>query len=359
MKIITIVGARPQFIKAAAVSRVLEEHYSDKIQEIMIHTGQHYDENMSKIFFNELGISPPLYNLKISGGEHGDMTGRMIIEIEKLLISEKPDSVLVYGDTNSTLAAAIAAVKLNIPLFHVEAGLRSFNMSMPEEVNRILTDRVSSLLFCPTDKSVENLKNEGIENGVFNVGDVMYDIAIYYRDLISNNNKIISNKMNQDEFILTTIHRAENTNNPERLKSIVDALELLSHEFSILLPLHPRTRKLLIEYNLIQKLDNTTLIQPLSYLDMIELERSARVILTDSGGVQKEAFFYNVPCVTMRDETEWVETVDLGWNRLVGANSEKIIKHTRDFYKNPPIPSEVKPYGYGDAANKIVEKIYN
>lgn len=354
MKIMTVIGARPQFIKAAAVSRVIKKNYKGKIQEILLHTGQHYDENMSKIFFEQLDISLPDINLNISGGNHGSMTGRMIIEIEKQLEVEKPDLVLVYGDTNSTLAASISASKLNIPISHVEAGLRSFNMNMPEEVNRILTDHVSSLLFCPTNTSVMNLANEGISDGVFNVGDVMYDIAIHYSEKIKND----KTQQNKQDYILATLHRAENTDNIDRLESIVQAFCELSQDIPIILPLHPRTRNILTKLNLINNLKAVNIIEPQSYIDMIRYEQSAKVILTDSGGMQKEAFFYKVPCVTMRDETEWTETIDLKWNILVGADKEKIIENTKNFFEASPKILPDQPYGDGSASNKIINEIH-
>lgn len=354
MKIMTVIGARPQFIKAAAVSRIIKKNYEGRIQEILLHTGQHYDENMSKIFFEQLDISRPHINLNISGGNHGSMTGRMIIEIEKHLISEKPDMVLVYGDTNSTLAASISASKLNIPISHVEAGLRSFNMNMPEEVNRILTDRVSHQLFCPTSLSVRNLHNEGINKGVYNVGDVMYDIAIHYGDKLDSKKDYI----NDQDYILATLHRAENTDSLSRMKSIIDAFQILSKDMHIILPLHPRTKNILKEYKLSEKLNAVEVIEPQSYLDMIALEKSAKVILTDSGGIQKEAFFYQVPCVTMRDETEWRETIESGWNVLVGADSNSIVNNVRNFYETAPRLCSKKPYGNGDASLKITDTIY-
>lgn len=354
-KILTIVGARPQFIKAAAVSRVIRNQYADKACEVLVHTGQHYDENMSKVFFDELGIPQPKYNLEISGGLHGAMTGRMLESIEKVLIDERPDWVLIYGDTNSTLAGALAAAKLHIPVAHVEAGLRSFNMRMPEEVNRILSDRISTSLFCPTQAAVDNLAAEGVKTGVFNVGDVMYDVALYYRDLAKRNSRTLNDLgLTEGAFALATCHRAENTDDPERLRGIVSALGEVAKAMPVILPLHPRTRKLLDDHNLRSELGVVKVVEPLAFLEMVSLEQAAKVILTDSGGVQKEAFFYGVPCVTMRDETEWVETVELGWNQLVGADRSRIVEAAAKAKQGQDNQS---PYGDGQASTKIVAEL--
>lgn len=354
-KIVTVVGARPQFIKAAAVSRVIRTDFADRIEEVLVHTGQHYDDNMSKVFFDELDIPRPKYNLEISGGQHGAMTGRMLEAIEKVLLQEQPDWLLIYGDTNSTLAGALAAAKLHIPVAHVEAGLRSFNMRMPEEVNRILADRVSSLLFCPTQTAVDNLKAEGVTKGVHNVGDVMYDVALFYRDRARQHSTVLDRLgLSRGAFALATCHRAENTDDPARLGQILTALAELAAEQPVVLPLHPRTRKLVAENGLSGQLDQLLVTEPLPFLDMVALEQAARMVLTDSGGVQKEAFFYGVPCITMRDETEWVETVDTGWNRLVGADRARILAAARD----PHRPSvQTKPYGNGDASLRILETL--
>ena len=355
MKIVTVVGARPQFIKAAAVSRVIRNDYAGKIEEVLVHTGQHYDENMSKVFFEELDIPQPKYNLEISGGQHGGMTGRMLEAVENVLLQEKPDWLLIYGDTNSTLAGALAAAKLHIPVAHVEAGLRSFNMRMPEEINRILADRVSSLLFCPTKTAVNNLKAEGISKGVHDVGDVMYDVSLFYRDRARQQSTVIQTLgLTPGSFALATCHRAENTDDPQRLGAILSALDEVAGKLPVVLPLHPRTRKLIGEYGFSHHLSALNVTEPLPFLDMVALEQAAQVILTDSGGVQKEAFFYGVPCITMRDETEWVETVDLGWNRLVGASSNSIISAVNEIMQSPREIVSSAPYGLGKAASDIV-----
>lgn len=349
MKIVTIIGARPQFIKAAAVSRKIREEN----QEIIIHTGQHYDDNMSKIFFEELDIPYPDYNLNVGSSGHGAQTGRMLEKIEEILEKECPDWILVYGDTNSTIAGALAASKMLIPVAHVEAGLRSFNMNMPEEQNRILTDHISKLLFAPTETSVSNLRNEGIkEEIIHNVGDVMYDATLHF-EKIANEKSIIMEKLeiNEGDYILATVHRAENTNDISRLRNIIEALN--SCQMNIILPLHPRTKKYIEDYNLKLK-ENIRVIEPVGYLDMIMLEKNSKKIVTDSGGVQKEAFFFNKPCITLRDETEWVETVNNGWNILVGANESKILNAIQNF---SPTNDRENYYGDGDAAHKIVSKL--
>jgi UDP-GlcNAc3NAcA epimerase len=355
MKIVTIIGARPQFIKAAAISRVIRDRHAGRIEEVLVHTGQHYDDNMSKVFFDELDIPRPRYNLEISGGNHGAMTGRMLEAVENVLLQEKPDWVLIYGDTNSTLAGALAAAKLHMPVAHVEAGLRSFNMRMPEEINRILADRVSAMLFCPTETAVANLQAEGITKGVHNVGDVMYDVALFYREKARSQSKCLQ-QLNLPEggFALATCHRAENTDNLERLSGIVSALGRIAERLPVVLPLHPRTRKLIAEHGLSGHMAKLIVTEPLSFLDMVALEQAAQVILTDSGGVQKEAFFYRVPCVTMRDETEWVETVETGWNQLTGADCAKIFAAARNL-RRPAV--DVMPYGDGHASRKIVDQL--
>jgi len=358
IRIVTIVGARPQFIKAAAVSRVIGNEFADSVSEVLVHTGQHYDANMSEVFFAELDIPHPRYNLEIAGGQHGAMTGRMLEAVERVLLEERPDWVLIYGDTNSTLAGALAAVKLHIPVAHVEAGLRSFNMRMPEEVNRIVADRVSSLLFCPTETAVRNLANEGIVTGVHNVGDVMYDVALYYREQAKRQTTVLGDLgLASGGYALATCHRAENTDDPQRLSQIVSALAEIAKQIPVVLPLHPRTRKLIADNGLDDRLGSVIVTEPIPFLEMVALEQAARVILTDSGGVQKEAFFYGVPCVTMRDETEWVETVELGWNRLVGASADAIVAAVSEETLGTRSVAEVFPYGRGDAARKIINDI--
>jgi len=358
IKVFTVIGARPQFIKAAALSRVLRNEYNGQIEEILVHTGQHYDENMSNVFFEELDIPHPNYNLEISGGNHGEMTGRMLAAIERVLLKERPGWVLVYGDTNSTLAGALAAVKLHIPVAHVEAGLRSFNMRMPEEVNRILADRISTFLFCPTDTAVKNLKAEGISNGVHNVGDVMYDASLFYRDRAKEKSDILDRLgLEPGKFVLATCHRAENTDDPNRLREICLGLSDIASTLTVVFPMHPRTRKRIDENGLRRILTQTKIIDPVSFLDMVALEQAAKVILTDSGGVQKEAFFYGVPCVTMRDETEWVETTKLGWNKLAGAVRKKI-QSSVSSGSITKTGKRATPYGDGHAAKRIASILH-
>jgi len=356
MKILTVLGARPQFVKAAALSRAIGE-YAGNITERIIHTGQHYDPGLSQVFFDELEIPAPFAHLDIGGGNHGAMTGRMLEGIERIIQQETPDWVLVYGDTNSTLAGALAAAKLHVPIAHVEAGLRSYNRRMPEEINRVLTDHVSTLLLCPTQTAVENLGKEGIMGGVHNVGDVMYDIALYWRERARTQSRILASLgLPEHGFALATCHRAENTDDPARLGGIVSALAEINRDLPVVLPLHPRTRKYLQEHGLMSQVQALTLVEPLPFLDMIALEQAARVILTDSGGVQKEAFFYQVPCITLRDETEWVETIDLGWNRLAGADTARILaafSNSSDTAK----AQHAAPYGNGKASQLILDTL--
>ncbi|MEI7474155.1 MAG: UDP-N-acetylglucosamine 2-epimerase (non-hydrolyzing) [bacterium] len=348
MKIITVVGARPQFIKAAPVSRELRKQHT----EILVHTGQHYDYNMSDIFFNELNIPKPDYNLEIGSGAHGKQTAEMLIKIEEVLLKEKPDILLVYGDTNSTLAGALAAVKLHIPIAHVEAGLRSFNRIMPEEINRVMTDHISSYLFAPTETAMINLKNEGLLDNSYNVGDVMYDATLYNINIAEEKSNILKDlDLKIKEYCLATVHRAENTDTKENLSNIITAL--IQSEKKIILPIHPRTRKKITEFgldNLINSADNIVLIDPVGYLDMIVLEKNAEKIVTDSGGVQKEAYFMNVPCITMRTETEWVETVNSQWNKIVGTNKKLIIDA---LYDNNIPNAHPDFYGNGNSSKKI------
>lgn len=355
IKIITIVGARPQFIKAAALSREFSKH--DNIEEIIVHTGQHFDKNMSDIFFEEMEIPHPKYNLAINSLGHGAMTGRMLEKIEEILIQEKPNLLLVFGDTNSTLAGALAAKKLHIKVAHVEAGLRSFNIDMPEEVNRILTDRISNFLFCPTETAVNNLMLEGYKNidtSIINCGDVMQDAALYYAKESAKKSNII-NKIGKNPFILCTLHRAENTDSPERLANIVEALNDIHESISIVLPLHPRTQKKLAESSL--KL-NVTIIEPASYFEMIELLKNCSLVITDSGGLQKEAFFFKKNCVTMRDETEWVELIEHSLNKLAGADKKLIKQEVFNMLDNKPDFS-INLYGNGNASKNICSEILN
>ncbi len=349
MKLCTVVGARPQFIKAAAVSRIIA--LCSNVTESIIHTGQHYDVNMSDVFFDELDIPRPDYNLGIGGGSHGQNTGRMIEGIEQVLMKEKPDWLLVYGDTDSTLAGAIAAAKLHIPIAHVEAGLRSFNRLMPEEINRIITDHTSNLLFTPTNNATKNLKSEGIEGRkVAQVGDVMQDAALFYHDKAQN----IPGLVYRNGFILCTIHRAENTNDIARLISICSALNTIAENTQVILPLHPRTRKIITTVPC--DLSKLTLIDPVGYLKMVWLLKECGMVVTDSGGLQKEAFFFNKPCVTIRDQTEWVELVDLGVNKLAGPDKVEIVSAVQEM-QCKRIVDKYELYGGGNAANRIVEML--
>ena len=350
MKILTILGARPQFIKAGTVSREIKKY--NNIEEIIVHTGQHYDANMSNIFFEEMQIPRPNYFLGIGGKSHGTMTGQMIEKIEEVVLKENPDWVLVYGDTNSTLAGAIVASKLHIKLAHIEAGLRSFNMKMPEEINRILTDRVSNILFCPTGIAVENLKNEGFENFPIKIvksGDVMQDGAIFYKKL-SQKPSSFSIK---NQFILSTIHRAENTDNKKRLRDIFEALNEIAKDKQIILPLHPRTKKIL--QNLKLNIENLTIIEPVGYLEMVWLIDNCDLIMTDSGGLQKEAYFFKKSCITLRDETEWVELIENRFNVLVGADKESILNQYYNYNFNTSFNMDL--YGNGLASKKIIRAL--
>lgn len=348
-KVVSVVGARPQFIKAAPVSRVLRQ----VAQEVMIHTGQHYDRELSAVFFDELNIPQPDYNLGVGSGSHGWQTGQMLIQIEQVLLAEQPDWVLVYGDTNSTLAGALAAVKLHFPVAHVEAGLRSFSREMPEEHNRVLTDHVADLLFCPTKTAVDNLEREGIRRGVHRVGDVMYDAILHNSAIAEQRSDVLARLgLASGSYALATVHRPYNTDNPQRLQSILLAFADL--DLPVVLPVHPRTRQRLTDLGLSDpksKIQNLELIAPVGYLDMLALERHARLILTDSGGVQKEAFFFAVPCLTLRDETEWVETVEAGWNQVVGADRATIVRAAREFR---PVGAPQQFLGDGHSAEQMV-----
>jgi UDP-GlcNAc3NAcA epimerase len=357
-KILTIIGARPQFIKASAVSAAIAA--CPQLTEIVVHTGQHFDANMSDVFFPELGMDKPVYQLGIHGCGHGEMTGRMLIEIEKVLLAERPDAVLVYGDTNSTLAGALAAAKLHIPVAHVEAGLRSFNMAMPEEINRILADRMSEWLFTPTDAADQHLLREGVASArIHQVGDVMFDVALRYGARASASDAVrkLDPVLRRQPYCLVTIHRAENTDNPARLGVIVDALTAFARETPVIWPLHPRTRAVLARQGILEALARSmTLLDPLGYLDMVYLEKHAALIATDSGGIQKEAFFYHVPCVTLRDETEWTELVAGGWNRLAPpTDAARVLATLRASVGT--CGDDILPYGRGDAAGRIVQQL--
>ena len=355
LKILTILGARPQFIKAGSVSREIAKH--SNVREIIVHTGQHYDANMSDIFFDEMQIPKPDYLLGIGGKSHGAMTGQMIEKIEEVALVEKPDWIMVYGDTNSTLAGAIVASKLHIKLAHIEAGLRSFNMRMPEEVNRILTDRVSDILFCPTTTAIQNIKNEGYDNfncKIINSGDVMQDGAIFYKEFAK---KPSTMSFQPSNFILCTIHRAENTDNAGRLKDIFEALNQIAKEKQVILPLHPRTKKIIGDLNI--STENLTVIDPIGYLEMVWLIDNCEFVMTDSGGLQKEAYFFAKPCITLRDETEWVELVDCGANVLVGADKDKISKafDNINMFDNKCFSNNL--YGVGNASEIIISHMIN
>ncbi len=353
MKILTVVGARPQFIKAAAVSREIGRHSS--LNEIVLHTGQHYDHNMSEVFFREMNIPDPAYNLNIKSSLQGEMTGRMIEGIEHVILSEKPDIILLYGDTNSTLAGAIAASKLFVKIAHVEAGLRSHNRNMPEEINRILTDRVSDILFCPTDTAMKNLMQEGFDNFKavrIKTGDVMYDMALYYSKMSAGKSAIMA-KVRMQDFILCTFHRAENTNDPQKLSSIVNALNEIHQSMRIVLPLHPRTRKTVEALGLDLKVET---IEPQGYFDMLELTKNCKMVITDSGGLQKEAYFFRKPCICLRDETEWTELVDAGYLKLTGSNKEKIISAFKN-YSSSEGKYDEGFYGDGNASAKIAAEL--
>lgn len=346
MKVLTVVGARPQFIKAAAVSRELRRRH----EEVLVHTGQHYDEGMSDVFFEELGIPEPDYNLGVGSDSHGAQTAAMLAGLEERIDAESPDAVLVYGDTNSTLAAAVAASKMDPALAHVEAGLRSYNREMPEEVNRVLTDHAADVLFAPSERAVENLRAEGVVGEVHEVGDVMYDAVLWARDRAAEHSTILSDlDLEPGEYVLATVHRAANTDDPDRLSAILDALAADPRE--VVLPAHPRTVNRMDEYGIRDEAaDRLTLTDPVGYLDFVRLQDGADVVATDSGGVQKEAFFLDTPCVTMREETEWHETVVSGWNALVGADREAI---RRALANADPPAEKPRPYGDGDAAAKI------
>lgn len=356
-KIVTVLGARPQFIKASVVSAALAN--VPGLKEVVVHTGQHFDANMSDVFFSELGMARPAHQLDIHGGGHGEMTGRMLIEVEKVLVAEKPDVVLVYGDTNSTLAGALAAAKLHIPIAHVEAGLRSFNMRMPEEINRILTDRLSRWLFVPTEAAVGNLVREGVpREQIEQVGDVMYDVALHHGARVAPDTGLLARlALGGAPYLLATVHRAENTDDPARLRAIADAMVQVGESMPVIWPMHPRTTAILDGMGQLSRLRNVLkVLPPLGYLDMVQVEKYAAVIVTDSGGVQKEAFFCGVPCVTLRDETEWVELVDAGWNRLVRPSDADTVAQTV-LGAVGSLGRDVRPYGDGKAAVAIAQAL--
>lgn len=355
MKILTIVGARPQFVKAAALSREIKKHTG--LREIIVHTGQHFDANMSDIFFEEMEIPKPDYNLNINGLSHGAMTGQMLEQLEKVMTGEKPDVVLIYGDTNSTIAGALAAKKLHIKVAHVEAGLRSFNMQMPEEINRILTDRISNWLFCPTDTAINNLKKEGYENipsTIVKTGDVMEDAALYYAERAKEKSHIIQTlNLGGKTFILTTIHRAENTDVAANLENIINALNELSETYPVIVPLHPRTRKIISDKGY---QTNFTIIDPVGYFDMIMLLQHCSLVITDSGGLQKEAFFFNKLCITTREQTEWVELVENGYNFIAGTDKQKIVSLATQKI-TAAFPAKLNLYGNGNACYNICKSL--
>ena len=374
IKILTVIGARPQIIKAAALSRAIRDDFSDKVEEKILHTGQHYDAVMSQVFFDELGIPQPDYNLGIGSGKHGEQTAKMISGIENIILSEHFDGVVLYGDTNSTLAGAVAAVKQHIPIFHIEAGLRSYNMAMPEEINRIACDQMSSILFAPTQTAIDNLQKEGFmeidarfKNGkkrlVYNSGDIMYDNSMYFAKFSGDTKVMERYSFRSNNYILATIHRDNNTDNPSRLESIFKALLHISDEnkIDIILPLHPRTSKLMpknLSTELYDKVMHSfflKLVEPVSFLEMIELEKNAKLVITDSGGVQKEAFFFEKPCLILRPETEWVEIVTHGAGVIVDADFDRILEGYSDLStKQVSFP---RLFGDGRAAHFIIEKI--
>ena len=374
MKIVTVIGARPQIIKAAALSRAIKEHFKKEVQEVIVHTGQHYDDNMSQVFFDELGIPQPDYNLGVGSASHGVQTARMIEGIEEILLKENPDYLVLYGDTNSTLAGAIAASKIHVPIVHIEAGLRSFNKSMPEEINRICCDHCSTLLFSPTATGFKNLVNEGfnpdnkkkftIDNpGIYHCGDVMYDNSKYFANIADKKSQILDKEgLRGEDYVLCTIHRDNNTDQPERLNAIFRALLKISESKIVVLPLHPRTSKLLninLKKSLFDKITNNTnikILPPASFLDMIVLERHAQMVVTDSGGVQKEAFFFQKSCLILRTETEWKEIVECGAAMITDADESRIIESYNNFMENPP-HNYPEIFGDGKAAEFICKEM--
>ena len=364
MNIDTIIGARPQIIKAAALSRAIKECYSDRIHEVIVHTGQHYDNNMSQVFFEELGIPHPDYNLHVGSASHGVQTARMIEGIEQILLDEKPDCIVLYGDTNSTLAGAVAASKIHVPVVHIEAGLRSFNKSMPEEINRIVCDHCSTLLFSPTKAGFDNLAREGFpvnNEGPYNIdnpkiyrcGDIMYDNSLHFSEIADQKATILKQlKLEGKPYVLATLHRDSNTDQPDRLNAILEAFAELSKEITVVLPMHPRTRKQAGDFHA----NNVIVIEPVSFLEMIQLEKNAQLILTDSGGVQKESYFFQKPCVILRPETEWVEIVETGAATLTDADYGKILEASRHYLQQPPVDFPAI-FGDGHAAEFMLERM--
>ncbi len=362
IKLCIVVGARPNFIKAAPIITAIKKYRKEykELTFFLIHTGQHYDENMSDVFFKEMGIPKPDFQLSIGSGNHGKQTGEMIEKIEEILLKEKPDLLVSIGDTNSTLSGALAAAKLHIPIAHVEAGLRLFNKNIPEEVNRLLTDHLSALLFVPTKLGKDNLLKEGMKNNtVFQYGDIMYDATLQFDKVAEKKSKVLKTLgLKKDEFILVTVHRAENTAHIDQLKTILDSFVEVSANHKIVMPIHPRTKNLLKEHNLLDHYSaHIQVTDPLGYMDMLVMEKNARLIVTDSGGVQKEAFFQQTPCVTLFENTAWVELVDLGWNNIVPPKSTKFItKNIMDVLKKKKGKAG-SPYGKGNAAELMVERI--
>ena len=348
MKVVSVVGARPQLIKLHPVSRALRVHHL----EVIVHTGQHYDFGMSETFFREMDIPKPDHNLEVGSGSHSYQTARMLMGLENVFLKERPDLVLVFGDTNSTIAGAMAASKLNVPIAHVEAGLRSFNRRMPEEINRVLTDHISDLLFCPTQTAVRNLAKEGLTEGVSCVGDVMFDAALYFAELAETRESVLAKlHLGRGEYLLATVHRASNADSTTALNELSQAFAAIGEP--IVFPMHPRTRRAMTDAQLTLS-PNVRVIEPVGYLDMLALEKNARMVLTDSGGVQKEAFFFGVPCITLRTETEWIELVDAGWNRIVGTDPVRIVDAVRTW---KPTGGRPNLYGSGDASRRIVDII--
>lgn len=358
-KIITVVGARPQFIKTQALSIALDNKLKcgGHIEELLVHTGQHFDANMSEVFFTQLQLKKPFAHLDVAGGSHARMTGLMMIELEKIFYELTPSAVVVYGDTNSTLAASLAAAKIHIPVLHIEAGLRSFNMHMPEEINRILTDKISSRLYCPTHTAVKNLNLEGHTRGILNVGDVMLDVCLNMKEQAStSSNFLLTHNLQANQYVLCTVHRAENTDNKSRLHGILTALQKIALTNDVVFPIHPRTKQSIIRFGFEELLSPFICTEPLGYLDMLQAESNCSTVLTDSGGVQKEAYFFGKRCITLRDQTEWVETVEAGWNIVVGTDPAKIL----DAWNSFNVPIEIPQlFGSGQAGALIADDIYS